>query len=143
MNELSSAFVKFLIDEHHQYSHSDTIRSLFLETKLKRYFKKYKKSWWINSWLFTYGWNDVWKFETNRRLLSYGRLNNILKKNDFLVKKSCGFPFFYNNKNIFTKIILPAFDTILMLLNKIFIFSFFLKYVAGSNIFLCKKRIRV
>ncbi len=136
-------FSKFLIDEHHQYSHSDTIRSLLLETKLKRYFKRYKNSWWINSWLFTYGWNDVWKFETNRRLLSHGRLKNILKTNNFFIKKSCGFPFFYNNKNILTKIILPIFDRILMVLNKIFIFSFFLKYIAGSNIFLCKKKAKI
>ena len=136
-------FVKFLIDEHHQYSHSDTIRSLLLETKLKKYFYKYKKSWLMNSWLFTYGWNDVWKFETNRRLLSYGRLKNILIKNGFLIKKSTGYPFFYNNKNFLTKIILPIFDKILIQLNKIFIFSFFLRYVAGSNIFLCKNSSKI
>lgn len=132
-------FSKFLIGEHHQYSHSDTIKSLLLETKLKKYFKKYKNSWWMNSWIFTYGWNDVWKFETNRRLLSYGRLKNILEKNKFLIKKSCGYPFFYNNKNLLSKIILLILDKILILLNKIFIFSFFLKYIAGSNIFLCKE----
>ena len=34
-------FSKFLIGEHHQYSHSDTIKSLLLETKLRKYFKKY------------------------------------------------------------------------------------------------------
>ena len=132
-------FTKFLIGEHHQYSHSDTIKSLLLETKLKKYFKKYKDSWWINSWIFTYGWNDVWKFETNRRLLSYGRLKNILQKNEFIIKKSCGYPFFYNNKNLLTKILFPILDSILIILNKIFIFSFFLKYIGGSNIFLSKK----
>ena len=132
-------FTKFLIGEHHQYSHSDTIKSLLLETKLKKYFKKYKDTWWMNSWIFTYGWNDVWKFETNRRLLSYGRLKNILKKNKFLIKKSSSFPFFYNNKNIFSKLTLPILDRILLLLNKIIIFSFFLRYIGGANIFLCKK----
>ena len=132
-------FTKFLIGEHHQYSHSDTIKSLLLETKLKKYFKKYKDSWWINSWIFTYGWNDVWKFETNRRLLSYGRLKNILQKNEFIIQKSCGYPFFYNNKNLLTKILFPILDSILIILNKIFIFSFFLKYIGGSNIFLSKK----
>jgi len=132
-------FSKFLIGEHHQYSHSDTIKSLFLETKLKKYFKKYKNSWWMNSWVFTYGWNDVWKFETNRRLLSYGRLRSILEKNKFLINKSCSLPFFYNNKNILTKLTLPILDRILILLNKIFIFSFFLKFIGGANIFLCKK----
>lgn len=132
-------FTKFLIGEHHQYSHSDTIKSLLLETKLKKYFKRYKDSWWINSWIFTYGWNDVWKFETNRRLLSYGRLKDILQKNKFIIKKSCGYPFFYNNKNVLTKILFPILDSILIILNKIFIFSFFLKYIGGSNIFLSKK----
>ena len=132
-------FSKFLLGEHHQYSHSDTIKSLLLETKLKRHFKKYKESWWMNSWLFNYGWNDKWKFETNRRLLSYSRLRNILENNKFWVKKSISFPFFYNNKNIFTKIILTILDRFLMIINKIFIFSFFLKYFEGSNIFLCKK----
>ena len=133
-------FSKFLIGEHHQYSHSDTIKSLLLETKLKKHFKKYKNSWWMNNWIFTYGWNDVWKFETNRRLLSYGRLKNILTKNKFMIKDSCGTPFFYNNKNIFSKLILTILDRILMFMNKIFIFSFFLKYISGSNIFLCQKR---
>ena len=132
-------FSKFLLGEHHQYSHSDTIKSLLLETKLKRHFKKYKESWWMNSWLFNYGWNDKWKFETNRRLLSYSRFINILENNKFWVKKSISFPFFYNNKNIFTKIILTILDRFLMIINKIFIFSFFLKYIGGSNIFLCKK----
>ena len=132
-------FSKFLLGEHHQYSHSDTIKSLLLETKLKKHFKKYKESWWMNSWLFNYGWNDKWKFETNRRLLSYSRLRNILENNKFWVKKSISFPFFYNNKNIFTKIILTILDRFLMIINKIFIFSFFLKYIGGSNIFLCKK----
>jgi len=97
----------------------------------------------MDSWVFTYGWNDVWKFETNRRLLSYGRLKDLLNKNGFLIKKSKGFPFFYNNKNFLTKLILPFFDKILMLLNKIAIFSFFLRYVAGSNIFLCKKSSKI
>lgn len=101
--------------------------------------KKFKNSWWINSWLFNYGWNDKWKFETNRRLLSYSRLKNILKKNQFLIKKSISLPFFYNNKNILTKLILSIFDKLLMLLNKIFIFSFFLRYIGATNIFLCKK----
>ena len=133
-------FSKFLVGEHHQYSHSDTIKSLLLETKLKKHFKKYKNSWWMNNWIFTYGWNDVWKFETNRRLLSYGRLKNILTKNKFIIKDSCGSPFFYNNKNIFSKLILSILDKILMFMNKIFIFSFFLKYISGSNIFLCQKR---
>ena len=132
-------FSKFILGEHQQYSHSDTIKSLLLETKLKRHFKTYKESWWMNSWLFNYGWNDKWKFETNRRLLSYSRLRNILENNKFWVKKSISFPFFYNNKNIFTKIILTILDRFLMIINKIFIFSFFLKYIGGSNIFLCKK----
>ena len=132
-------FSKFLIGEHHQYSHSDTIKSLLLETKLKKYFRKYKDSWWINSWIFTYGWNDVWKFETNRRLLSYGRLKDILQKNEFIIKKSCGYPFFYNNKNLLTKTLFPILDSVLIILNKIFIFSFFLKYIGGSSIFLSKK----
>ena len=132
-------FSKFLIGEHHQYSHSDTIKSLLLETKLKKYFRKYKDSWWINSWIFTYGWNDVWKFETNRRLLSYGRLKDILQKNEFIIKKSCGYPFFYNNKNVLSKTLFPILDSVLIILNKIFIFSFFLKYIGGSNIFLSKK----
>ncbi len=133
-------FSKFLIGEHHQYSHSDTIRSLLLETKLKKYFQKYKKSWWINSWPVTSGWTDVWKFETNRRLLSYGRLKNVLKNNNFLIKKSSGCVFFFNNKNILTKLILPFFNVLLIFLNKLFIFSFFLKYIAGCSIFLCKKK---
>ena len=133
-------FSKFLIGEHHQYSHSDTIKSLLLETKLRKYFKKYKNSWLMNSWIFTYGWNDVWKFRTNRRLLSYGRLKNILKKNKLSIINSCGYPFFYNNKNIITKILMPILDRVLILFNKIFIFSYFLKYIAGSNIFLCKKQ---
>ena len=133
-------FSKFLIGEHHQYSHSDTIKSLLLETKLRKYFKKYKNSWLMNSWIFTYGWNDVWKFRTNRRLLSYGRLKDILKKNKLSIINSCGYPFFYNNKNIITKILMPILDRALILFNKIFIFSYFLKYIAGSNIFLCKKQ---
>ena len=132
-------FTKFLIGEHHQYSHSNSFKSLLLETKLKKYFKKFKNSWWINSWLFNYGWNDKWKFETNRRLLSYSRSKDILKKNQFLIMKSTSLPFFYNNKNILSKLILPIFDKILMLMNNIFFFSFFLKYIGATNIFLCKK----
>ena len=133
-------FSKFLIGEHHQYSHSDTIRSLLLETKLKKYFQKFKNSWWLNGWPFTSGWTDVWKFETNRRLLSYGRLKTILKNNNFHIKKSSGYVFFYNNRNILTKLILPIIDILLVLLNRIIIFSFFLKYIAGCSIFLCKKK---
>lgn len=132
-------FSKFLINEHHQYSHSDTLRSLLLETKLRKYFKKFKNSWWMNSWLLKAGWNDVWKFETNRRLLSYGRLKTILTKNKLSIYRSCSLPFFYNNKNIFTKLTFPILDKVLILLNKIFILSFFLKFIGGANVFLCKK----
>jgi ubiquinone/menaquinone biosynthesis C-methylase UbiE len=132
--------IKFLINEHHQYSHSDTIKSLLLETKLKKYFLKYKNSWLMNSWLFLYGWNDKWKFQTNRRLLSYSRLENIIKKNGFKIIKACGQSFFYNNKNIISKLIFPIFNFILSGLNKISLFSYFLKYITASHTFLSKKK---
>ena len=67
---------------------------IIVRNKIKKTLQKYKNSWWMNNWIFTYGWNDVWRFETNRRLLSYGRLKNILTKNKFKIKDSCGTPFF-------------------------------------------------
>lgn len=133
-------FSKFLMKEYYHYSHSDTFKSLLLETKLRKYFKKYKNLWWMNSWVFKSGWNDIWKFKTKRRLLSHDRLKNIIKKNKFSIIDSCGYPFFYNNKNLITKIIFPIIDKCLIVLNKIFIFSFFLKYLGASNIFLCQKK---
>ena len=35
-------FTKFLIGEHHQYSHSNSFKSLLLETKLKNILKNLK-----------------------------------------------------------------------------------------------------
>ena len=74
---------------------------IIVRNKIKKTLKKYKNSWWMNNWIFTYGWNDVWRFETNRRLLSYGRLKNILTKNKFKIKDSCGTPFFIITKIFF------------------------------------------
>jgi hypothetical protein len=94
----------------------------------------------MNSWLFLYGWKDKWKFETNRRLLSYSRLENIIKRNEFKIVEACGQSFFYNNKNIISKLIFPIFNFILSELNKMSLFSYFLKYIAASHTFLSKKK---
>lgn len=131
---------RILLNEQFQYSHSTTLKSILLETKLKKYFKKYKNSWWMNSWLFNSGLEDTWNFKVKRRLLSYNRLKKIIKNKNFSITSSCSSPFFYNNKNILSKIIFCSLDFILINLNKIFIFSFFLKHVGASTMFLCEKK---
>lgn len=130
---------RILLSEEFHYSHSTSFKSILLETKLKNYFNKYKKSNWMNSWLFTSGHNDIWNFKGRRRVLSFGRLNKFINKNKFSIVSSCGYPFFYNNKNIFTEIIFKSLDIILIILSNLPIFSFFLKYIGSNSIFLCKK----
>ena len=76
-------FTKFLIESNINIHILTQSNLCLLETKLKKYFKRFKNSWWMNSWLFNSGWNDKWKFETNRRLLSYSRLKNFIKKINF------------------------------------------------------------
>ena len=131
---------RILLKEQYQTSHSTTIKSILTETKLKKYFKKYKNSWWMNSWLLSSGVKDSWKFKVKRRLLSFNRLRSIIIENNFKIQTSCGYPFFYDNKNIISKIIFPILDFILVNLNKIPPFAFFLRHIGSSTMFLCSKK---
>ncbi len=133
---------RIILKEEFQYSHSTTIKSILLETKLKTFFNKYKNSWWMNSWIISSGFKDVWKFKVKRRLFSYNRLKKIIKNNNFEISSSCGYPFFYDNKNIFSKIIFSSIDFLLVNLNKMIIFSYFLRHIGSSTMFLCKKKNR-
>ena len=133
-------FFRILLSEEFHYSHSTSLKSILLETKMKKYFKKYKKSWWMNSRILSSGYNDVWNFKGRRRVLSFGRLQKIINENKFEIVSSCGFPFFYNNKNILTEIIFKFLDTILVILNKFSFFSYILKYIGSNSIFLCNKK---
>ena len=130
---------KFYLKEPFMYSYSTTLKSLFQETKLKKIFKKYQNSWWMNSWLFNSGSHSPWNFKGKRRLLSYGRLRTILTQNNFSIINSCGLPFFYNNKNIISEAIFGSLNIFLKMINNLTLFSFFLKYVGSISIFHCKK----
>ena len=132
--------VRIILNQEFQYSHSTTIKSILLETKLKKFFKNYKNTKWINSFFFTSGYQDIWKYKVKRRLLSYSRLKKILKDNNFLILSSNSYPFFFKNNNIVSKIIFGTLDFILVNLNKIFLFSFLLKFIGASNIFLTQKK---
>ena len=140
LRKLIIHFGKYLLNETKQKSHSDSLRSLFFETKLKKYFKKYEKSWLFNNFIFRYGCNDKWKYQTNRSLLSFGRLRKTLINNNFTIIESSGHTFFYGKKNFVSKIIFSIFNIILNSLNRLFLFSYILRHITASNTFLVKKR---
>ena len=131
--------LKFFLKEPFMLSYSTTLKSLFQETKLKKYYKKYKKSWLMNSWIFTSGSHSPWNFKGKRRLLSYTRLKKIITDNDFSIIHSCGLPFFYNNRNNLSEIIFGSLNIFLKFLNQYTFFSLFLKYVGSISIFFCRK----
>ncbi len=140
MNKFIVGMSRFFLKEQYQYSHSLTIKSILTETKLKKYFYKYRNSWWMNSWIINSGFKDKWKFKVKRRLYSYSRLKILINKNNFHVLSSCGYPFFYNNQNFISEIIFSFLDIILVNLNKISFFAFFLRHIGSSTMFLCRKK---
>ena len=79
---------------------SPSFKSILCESKLGKYFKKYKDSKFMNYRFMTKG-TDKWDYKIRKRLYSYRRLKKILNKYGYDVRKKTGATFFFPKNNIF------------------------------------------
>jgi len=85
-----------------EFLYSPCFRSILLETKLKRYFDRYKNSNWMNSNFMTKGY-DEHSFDIKKRQYSYWRLKSLLVNNRFDTFSSAGTPFTFPKRGRFYK----------------------------------------
>ena len=90
--------VYFFLNE--EFLISPCFKSILCESKLKKYFKKYENSNFMNSKFMTKGF-DKWDYKIRKRLYSFNRLKKLLNNFNFKVIKKTGATFFFPRKNIF------------------------------------------
>ncbi|WP_440677316.1 class I SAM-dependent methyltransferase [Candidatus Pelagibacter sp. HIMB1587] len=105
-----------------KYMLQKSFRSILIDSKLKKYFSKYKHSKLLNNFFFTKG-DENWKFKIKKRLFNFKRLEKILKNYNFLViNKDCA-TFLFARKGFFYYVKLLT-DKFLQFLSSVFIFNF-------------------
>jgi len=72
-----------------------SFKSMLINTKLKRFFRKWQMSSWMNSKFMT-AQHEEKKFDITKKLLSFWRLKKILEYNKFSINKTDGAPFFWS-----------------------------------------------
>ena len=86
-----------------EFLYSPCFKSLLTETKLKKYFKKYEKSKWMNNKFMLKGY-DLHTFDIKKRLYSYWRLKSLLKDAEFETIDASGATFIFPKNNTFKKL---------------------------------------
>ncbi len=127
--------IYFICDE--EFLISPSLKSIFCESKLGKYFKKYENSNFMNSKFMTKGTDD-WKYKIRKRLYSYNRLKKLLNNFNFDVKKRTGATFFFPKKNLFY----PFWFSLDFILQKILDFKLitFLINFSDNVVILAKKK---
>ncbi len=131
------SLIRYFTNEKFHYSYSLSFKSMLTETKLKKYFLKYKDSKFMNS-KFMLNKHDVWNYKINKRLFSHKSLKNCLEKNRFKIENQDGGPFLYDPEDKYS-FIKRFFNSLLQFLMDKKIFSFILIKVADNIIFKTKK----
>lgn len=90
--------IYFIFDE--EFLISPSFKSMLCESKLKKFFHKYKNSKFMNFKFMTKG-EDNWKYKIKKRMYSYKRLKKILEHFNFEITEKTGATFFFPKKNIF------------------------------------------
>ena len=105
-----------------KYMLQKSFRSILIDSKLNKYFNKYKYSKLLNNSFFIKG-DENWKFKIKKRLFNFKRLEKILKDYNFLViNKDCA-TFLFARKGFFYYVKLLT-DKFLQFLSSVFIFKF-------------------
>ena len=133
--------MRTIFNEQFMYSYSTTLKSILTENKkLKKKFNITGRENWINSNFFKSGLFSPWSFKGKRRILSYDRILDFVKrKNFFCAEYRHGGIFFYKANNFISRTIFEFFNLILNALYQLKLFNFILKRISSSNIFLFKK----
>jgi len=131
------SMIRFFTKENFFYSYSNSYKSLLLETKLKKYFKKYEDSKFMNSKFMT-RYEEKWSYKINKRLFSSTKLSNHLNKNDFKVITKTGAPFFLYHNNRFINFLFKCLNNALLFLVKYLKMTFLTRF--ADNIIMVSKK---
>ena len=134
------SMIRFFTNENFFYSYSNSYRSMLLETKLKKYFKQYEDSKFMNSKFMT-KYEEKWSYKINKRLFSSTRLSNHLYKNDFEVITKTGAPFFMYHNNKFINYLFISLNNALLFLVKYLKLTFLTRF-ADNIIIVSKKNVQ-
>tara|TARA_Y100000590_G_C15611162_1_gene973903 strand:+ start:374 stop:1324 length:951 start_codon:yes stop_codon:yes gene_type:complete len=97
------ACIWYFTNETFQHSYSLSFRDMLLETKLKKYFLKYRESKFMNSKFMT-NYSNHWKYKIHKRLFSKKKLENLVNVKNFQLIDVSGGPFLYSSKKKTSKI---------------------------------------
>ena len=88
----------FFTKENFMHSYSLSYRDMIFESKLAKFFLKYKDSRFMNSSFMT-NKSNKWKYKIHKRLFSLSRLKKMVQKYNFKILRISGGPFLYNSEN--------------------------------------------
>jgi SAM-dependent methyltransferase len=131
--------IRFLTNENYFYSYSNSYKSLLLETKLQKYFKKYENSNFFKSKFMT-RYENEWSFKIKKRLFSLSTLKKHLKFNGFNPISDFGAPFLLFHKNRIINNLYIIIDSILNFMHKFLKFKFLIN-IADNVIIVSKKNV--
>lgn len=132
--------IRFFTGEKYFYSYSNSFKSILLETKLSKYFRKYENSNFFKSNFMT-KYEDEWSFKINKRLFSKTSLSKHLNLNGFKVIDKFGAPFLLYHDNKIINFIYRILDSVLNFFYK-FLKAGFLINLADNIIFVSKKNVQ-
>jgi ubiquinone/menaquinone biosynthesis C-methylase UbiE len=120
-----------------EFLYSPCFKSLLTETKLKKYFRRYEKSKWMNSKFMLKGY-DLHTFDIKKRMYSYWRLKSLLKDTGFETIDVSGATFLFPKNNAFKKLSI-FFNSVLQAASDRKLVPFLFAY--ADNIILSTKKI--
>ena len=135
--KLLKCLVWYFTNEKYMHSYSLSFRDIVFESKLKKYFLKYKNSRFFES-NFMNKKSNQWKYGIHKRIFSFSSLKNTIESNEFRVTKFYGGPFLYASENE-TSFIKKFLNNVLQFLLDKKIFIFLIK-MSDNFVFLSKPK---
>lgn len=140
-NRIIQFIARVIFRENFMYSYSNTLKSIICETsKLKKKINIKGNEKWLENKFLNFGDYLPWSFKGKRRIFSYDRLKNLLKKNKLkCIEYDYGNVFFYKRKFKMFNFLISVINLILNILYKFIFLNFILKRIGSSIIFVSKK----
>lgn len=140
-NRIIQFITRVIFKENFMYSYSNTFKSIICETtRLKKKLNISGNEKWLKSKFLNFGDYLPWSFKGKRRIFSYDRLSNLLKKKNLkCIEYSYGGVFFYKKKLKIFNFLFSAINLILNIFYKFMFLNFILKRIGSSIIFVSKK----
>ena len=131
--------IRLMTNEKYLYSYSNSYKSLLLETRLNKFFKKYENSNFFKSKFMT-RYENNWSYKIKKRLFSLSTLKKHLKFNGLNPIIDFGAPFLLFHQNRFINNLYRMIDGILNFMHKFLKFKFLIN-IADNVIIVSKKNV--